>query len=232
MHRHEIVALYDQQHAANYDQQGAKLAPLREALLTLAAAQLADLRADARVLCVGAGTGTELVYFAERHPGWTFTAVEPSAAMLDVCRANATAAGIAERCTFHEGYLESLPASDPFDVATSLLVSQFILDRTERTNFFRQIAARLRPGGWLVNADLAADQNGAEYEALSELWWHVMRPANAPREGLDKMRAAYQRDVAVIPPEEVAGIIAAAGFERPVQVFQAGLLCGWLGRKL
>ena len=95
------------------------------------------------MLCVGAGTGAELSYLAERFPGWRFTAVEPSAPMLEVCRRRAEAQGIEGRCIFHEGYLESLPPSEPFDAATSLLVSQFILDPEERSGFFRAIAGRL-----------------------------------------------------------------------------------------
>ena len=75
-----------------------------------------------------AGTGQELVYLAEKFPRWRFAAVEPSAPMLAVCRRKAEERGVAPRCVFHEGYLDSLPPSAPFDAATSLLVSQFILD--------------------------------------------------------------------------------------------------------
>lgn len=86
------------------------------------------------------GTGSELIYLAQRFPQWHFTAVEPSAPMLDVCRRRVEACGIASRCVFHEGYLDSLPGSGAFDAATSLLVSHFILERGARSNFFRAIA--------------------------------------------------------------------------------------------
>jgi tRNA (cmo5U34)-methyltransferase len=64
-------------------------------------------------------------------------------AMLDVCRRKAEESGITSRCTFHEGYLDSLPASDLFDAATCLLVSQFLKQAKERSHFFGQIAQRL-----------------------------------------------------------------------------------------
>lgn len=43
----------------------------------------------------------------------TFTAVEPSAQMLAVCRTRAETGGFADRCTFHNGYLDTLPAALP-----------------------------------------------------------------------------------------------------------------------
>ena len=230
MQRHEIEAVFDKS-AAGYDQQWSKMAPLRDALHLLIAAVLSDLRDDARVLCVGAGTGSELIDLARRHPGWHFTAVEPSAPMLDLCRRKAEESGIASRCVFHFGYLNSLPSTQAFDAATTLLVSQFILDRAARSDFFREIGERLRPGGWLVSADLAADRASAAYSSLLDVWWQVMRTADAPPEGLDRLRVAYDRDVAVLSPVEVAAIVAAGGFEAPVQFLQTGLIHAWFTRR-
>jgi tRNA (cmo5U34)-methyltransferase len=52
-----------------------------------------------------------------------------------------------------------------------------------------------------------------------------------PEDALERIRAAYRRDVAVLPPTEVASIIAAGGFHPPVQFFQAGLIHAWLARR-
>lgn len=231
MEREELQKVFDQKCASGYDQQWSKMAPLRDALHLLMGAVLSELRADARILCVGAGTGPELLYLAERFPGWRFVAVEPSAPMLDACRRKAEERGIADRCEFHEGYLESLPPGEAFDAATSLLVSQFLLDRAERSGFFRGIADRLRPGGCLVDADLSSDASPAAYESLRDVWFRVMKSGDVTPEALEKMRAAYDRDVAVLPPEEVRKIIAAGGFETPVQFLQTGLIRAWYARR-
>ena len=231
MQRREIEAVFDQKCASGYDQQWSKMAPLRDALHLLIAALLSDLRDDARVLCVGAGTGAELIDLATRHTGWSFTAVEPSAPMLDVCRRKAEECGVASRCVFQVGYLDSLPPVEAFDAATALLVSQFILDRAARSEFFRGIGERLRPGGWLVSSDLAAETSSTAYQSLLEVWWRLTRAADAPPEGLDRMRATYERDVAVLPPDEVAAIVAAGEFEAPVQFLQTGLIHAWYARR-
>lgn len=72
----ELKSIFDQQ-AADYDRQWAKMAPIRKNLYYLLESVFAGLPADARVLCVGAGTGTELAHLAAKFPGWRFTAVEP-----------------------------------------------------------------------------------------------------------------------------------------------------------
>lgn len=232
MEREELQKVFDQKCASGYDEQWAKMAPLREALHLLIGAVFSELGAEARVLCVGAGTGPELIYLAERFPGWRFVAVEPSAPMLDVCRRKAEERGIAARCEFHEGYLESLAPGETFDAATSLLVSQFLLDREVRTGFFRGIADRLRPGGFVVNADLASDASPAAYRSLSDVWFRVMRAGDLTPEAIEKMRAAYDRDVAVLPPDEVGEIISAGGFDAPIQFLQTGLIRAWYARRV
>lgn len=221
------AVIFNQQHAAEYDTRFAKAATMKDALHLLTAAVLGDLPSDARVLSVGAGTGAEVIDLARWFPGWRFTAVEPSGPMLHVFRRKAEECGIASRCEFHEGFLDSLPASEPFDAATSFLVSQFVLDPVARTGFFRGIADRLRPGGMLVNADLAADITTEEYRSLFDVWLRVL---DVPPEKGEGMRAAYGRDVAVLPVERVCEIIRAGGFGSPVKFLQAGLIHAWYAR--
>lgn len=230
MNKDEIKAVFDQQ-AAGYDEQWRKTAPIRDGLLFLLEAVFAELPANARILCVGAGTGVEMSYLAMRFPQWSFTAVEPSGAMLDVCRKKAENEGFIARCHFHEGYLDSLPGEDKFDAATCFLVSQFILEQEARSVFFRTIAARLRPGAILASSDLASDVGSNEYEALLHVWFKMMAAATGmPPQGLERMRAAYAKDVAILPPARVESIIRSGGFEAPVQFYQAGLIHAWFSK--
>jgi tRNA (cmo5U34)-methyltransferase len=231
MTQQEPQVAFDRAHAESYDQRFARLAAMRDALHLLTGAILVDLPVNARILCVGAGTGHELLYLAEKFPGWNFTAVEPSAPMLDLCRRKAGERGISARCTFHQGYLDSLAPSAPFDAATSLLVSQFILEREARVDFFRAIAARLRPGAFLVSADLASDTGSSNYQELLEVWLRLMRETGSPREQLERLRVTYGRDVAVSPVEQISSIIAGGGFEAPVLFLQTCLIHAWFARR-
>jgi tRNA (cmo5U34)-methyltransferase len=227
MRDEEIKALFDQQ-AAGYDRQWAGMTPIREALYLLLDALFVGLPADARILCVGAGTGAEIAHLGERFPGWRFTALDPSGAMLDVCRQRAERGGFAHRCDYHEGYLETLAANQDYDGATCFLVSQFLTDVQARIGFFRQIAQRLKPGGLLANADLASDTQSPAYEVLLPSWMTLMSSAGVDAQMLERARAAYARDVAVLPAAQVADIIQTGGFTEPTQFFQAGLMHGWV----
>lgn len=230
MNQDELKALFDQQ-AAGYDAQWAKTLPIRTCLHLLLESAFAELPTEANILCVGVGTGAELTHLAQRRPSWRFAAVEPSGGMLEVCRQLAEKEGFANRCVFHEGYLESFADGQAFDAATCFLVSQFILDQAARSAFFLQIFNRLKSGGILASTDLASDVQSPEFEVLLRAWMNMMAAADISAEGIARLRNAYATDVGVLPPHQVASIIQAAGFERSVQFFQAGLIHGWLSRR-
>lgn len=226
MQREKIKAIFDQQ-AAGYDKQWARMAPIRECLHFLIESIFTPLPANAQILSVGVGTGAELSYLARAFPSWRFCAVDPSGAMLEVCRQRAITEGYASRCDFHEGYVESLPTQHLFDGATCFLVSQFILSQKARCEFFRAIANRLRPDGILASSDLASDVGSRNYDVLLRAWLRTMVSAGVQPEVLERTRAAYAKDVAILPPDAVASIIESAGFEPPIQFFQAGLIHAW-----
>lgn len=227
------VTAFNEDHAAVYDQRFAKMAAIRDVMNLLMRAILCGLPADARILCVGAGTGLEIAVLAEHFPGWTFTAVEPAPAMLKICRQRAETLGITDRCTFHEGYLDSLPTGELFHAATSLLVSHFIVDLDARQEYFRQIAVRLRPGGVLISADLSGDKASPVYPEQEAAWFRLMtEQAEIPTDQVEKMREAYRKEVGILPPAKVAELIAGAGFETPVPFLQTLLIHGWFSRRL
>ena len=227
----DAATSFGKDRAASYDDQWVKLAAMKEALHLFTRVVFAGLPEEAQILCVGAGTGAELLDLARHRPRWHFTAVEPAGAMLEVCRAKAEEAGIAPRCRFHEGYLDSLPPSDPFDAATCFLVSHFLTDKAERQGLFAEIAARLRPEGLLVSADISADMDSPAFARLLPLWLGMMRYAGFPEDQVETMRSALGQGVAVLPANEVAALIEAGGFADPVLIFQSLLVHAWSARR-
>ena len=135
------------------------------------------------------------------------------------------------RCTFHEGYLDSLPASNTFDAATCIWVSHYITKLEDRRNFFRQIGARLRPHGYLVSSDAAADRFTPAYKSLLEVSRWMFQYAEMPAEEIEKIINAYGQQIAILPPQEVEAMIASSGFDTPVLFFQTFLIHAWYAKR-
>lgn len=214
--------------AASYDENYAGTRSLKDALHLGMRAVFADLPEDASVLCVGAGTGQEVLYLARFFPKWSFTIVEPASAMLEVCKKKASEQGVAQRCTFHRGYLETLAQSEPFNAATSILVSQFITDPNERKAFFCDIAQRLKKGGLLINADLAGDMDAGNFKSLFKVWTNMQQ---LTAEKAAELQEQWKKLVALVPVREVEGIISAGGFEDPVLFFQTVFIHAWFAKR-
>jgi len=226
---HDKPQPFGRQHAATYDKEFEKLAAFKDALHIITRSALAGLPGDARILCVGAGTGAELVFLAEQFPGWHFTALDLSEAMLDVCRARVDEKGLSSRCEYHVGPVSSFEAPAPFDAATCLLVSQFLMDLEQRRALFRDTHARLAANAPMVTADLAGEIASPASEFLN-VWRHVLAFADRTPEQIENFVGVIGKMVSVLPETEVEDLIESAGFQRPLRIFQAGLMHSWVAR--
>lgn len=225
-----LSAAFGEDHAAVYDSQFAALMPIKDCIHLMVEAHLARLPEDARLLVVGAGTGAEVRHLAPRFPGWRFTLVDPSAAMLAVARRHAEAEGFAGRCAFHAAYISETPV-EAHDAATSLLASHFITDAPARQSYFADIAERLKPGAPMVNVDLSADRAAPAFEAVMGLWLDFLRRAGQDEASRANYLKAFGQQFAAHGPDEVAQMIEAAGFTPAAPVFQVALMRGWTARK-
>lgn len=232
MQKQEPPVFFGEKQAASYDQGNAKFAPVNAALHFLIRSVLSDLPPDARILCVGVGTGIELLYLAQAFPQWQFTAVEPAPAMLDLCRQRAKENGIASRTTFYEGYLDSLPTADLFDAATCLFVSHFLMELEDLNSLFSQIASRLRPNGYFINAALASDQSTAHYENLLEGWLRTLKSFGTPAQHIEQLPKLFRQDVAIRPLLEIESAMILSGFNTPVLFFQMLLMHAWYAQRV
>ncbi len=219
---------FDKEHAQSYDERFARMAPIKEALHFMTDSMLSSLKDNARILIIGAGTGAELAYLAERHPNWRFVAVEPSEPMFRQLQARCNALHLSGRCTLFHGFLDALQEDGLFDGACALLVSHFLVDKEERRRFFQAISKRLKPEAPFVTADLSADLSTPEGESLLERWFDMMAEAEVPNEKIAQLKAAFEKDVSVLAPEDLEVLIRSAGFGQPLQILQTLLIRAWI----
>lgn len=214
----------------SYDEKNSKLSPISDGLHFLIRLALSDVPARARVLCVGVGTGAEILSLAKSNPEWTFLGVDPSTSMLEVCGERLKAAGIAERCELVHGYVQDAPVGENFDVALSVLVAHFV-KRDERLEFLKNMSARLKTGGVLVNAEISYDLETPEFPAMLKDWEQVQALMGGTPESLAKLPQILREVLTVLPPEETETLLHLAGIAEPVRFFQAFMIHAWHGKK-
>ncbi|WP_309627633.1 class I SAM-dependent methyltransferase [Brevundimonas sp.] len=216
---------FNQEIADAYDRRNSGLKPISDSLHFLMRLVLADLPAEARVLCVGVGTGAEILSLAEAFPRWTFVGVDPSAEMLGVGAHRLTEAGVMDRCDLIEGYVEDVVETG-FDVVVSLLVAHFIR-REARPAFYAAIADRLKAGGRFVSAEISGDLDAQEFPAMLADWKQVQTLMGATPDSLAKLEDGLRDVLGVLPAAETEALWRKAGFALPVPFFQAFMIRGW-----
>ncbi len=226
------VEIDDEQNVTRLIPGYASLARLGVALL--AASPLASAQGTS-VLVAGCGSGAELLEARAQRPDWQLTALDPSAAMLDLARGRlAGQAGI----DWQQASVESLEARDRFDGALAVLVLQALPDDGSKLAFLTALARSLRPGGQVVLVDLMQPERSPIQPQLRKARLGFQRAS-----GLAADSTAEDRGALPIPGADSAARVAravdltsglhpiglsrltalveAAGFGDPAPVYQA-----------
>lgn len=225
-----MTDFYTKDLAKAYDEKNSRLAPIGDNMHFLIRLILKDLPPASRVLCVGVGTGAEILSLANEYPGWSFVGVDPSEGMLEVCRARIEDAGVSDRCEFIHGYVQDVPESEQFDAAVSILVGHFV-PKEERVRFYQNMQERLISGGYLVNTEISFDLDSKEFPSMLEQWKQVQALMGANEASLEKLPQTLRNVLTVLPHQEVERLIHASGFSLPVHFLQAFMINGWYAVK-
>lgn len=210
----------------SYDEKNRRLAPISGAMHFLTGLALKQLPPDARILCVGVGTGAEILSLSKDNPGWRFTGVDPAAPMLEVCRQRLTEAGVMDRCELITGHVQDVAQGEAFDAALAILVGHFVKAQ-DRTDFYGAMQARLKPGGMIVNTEISFDLDSAEMPVMLENWKQVQAMMGANPDSLATLDSTLREKLTVLPPARVESLLRDAGFPLPVRFFQAFMITGW-----
>lgn len=206
---------FAEQNALGYDARIVNLVPGYAELHEISSAVLAArLPERARVLVVGAGTGTETLALAQANPGWEVVGVDPSPDMLAIARRRGEAAGLAS-ASFVEGYVADLDDDRPFDAAVSLLVMHFVAGDEAKRDYLAAIADRLRPGGTLLLCDLM-EHDDDDLDVMAE--YAAARGVGA--EAHAGIRNRLQTDFHPLTDPELTDLAGRTGFTAPRAYFR------------
>jgi tRNA (cmo5U34)-methyltransferase len=217
-HVHHIVPGFGADRAALYDAQAALALPGASAIHEVAATALAsqlDGQDAASLLFVGLGTGTELLAFQRLDvPGWRFTGVDPSDAMLEVARKRLEAEGLSARTSVHVGELQTLPTGPLFDGGQMIGVLHHVEGDERRLALLREMARRLKPGApFVVGCRVGNDP------VMNALELRRMKTQGLSSEQLELRRQGLAK---LRPPESDSSLFAMlerAGFISPRPLF-------------
>lgn len=214
----------------NYDEKNRRLAPIADNMHFLIRLILKDLPSCSRLLCVGVGTGAEILSLCTEHPEWSFVGVDPSASMLEVCRERLKKAGVMDRCELIQGYVHEAPAGENFEAALSILVAHFV-KREDRILFYQNMQQRLKAGGYLINTEISFDLDSPEFPSMLKNWEQVQSLMGATADSIQALPHTLRDILCVLPPAETERLIRAGGIHLPIRFFQSFLISGWYGRK-
>ncbi|MNJ94900.1 ubiquinone/menaquinone biosynthesis methyltransferase [compost metagenome] len=230
MHDHSKLDAFGKDRAKSYDQSNTFMAPINANLHHLIKIILSELAPHSKILCVGAGTGTEIIELAEAFPQFTFVAVEPSASMLEVCREKLQKLNLLDRCKLIHGYVQDLPGEDEFDAALCLLVLHHT-SKDERPKIIAAIARLLKPQGSFITAELSYDSSSRTSDDMMKKWQVMSRRSGSPEEKVQSLPKMMKEHLSIQSPSEVESMLETNGFATPLQFFQSLLVRAWCAQK-
>lgn len=221
---------FNREMADSYDEKNSNLAPIGENMHFLVRLVLGDLPPKSRILCIGVGTGAEILSLAHVYPEWSFVGVDPSAEMLAVCRQRLKQANVLDRCHLIHGLVHDAPEGQEYDAVLTILVAHFV-GREDRVGFYKDIHDRLKPGGYYVSTEICFDLDSAELSAMLRNWERVQALMGATSDSLRKLPDTLRNSLCVLSPEKTEALLRSSGFGQPVQFFQAFMIRGLFATK-
>lgn len=221
---------FTQEASLVYDERNRPLAPIADNMHFLIRLLLRDLPVNSKILCVGVGTGAEIISLAKTFPQWTFVGVDPSASMLKVCGERLLSVGISERCQLIHGYVQDVPIGENFNAVLSILVGHFV-KKEERLSFYKAMIDRLLPQGYVINTEISFDLDSPQFPMMLEGWKGVQSMMGATPESLATLPVQLREMLSVISPAETESLLQRSGIKNPLRFFQAFMICGWYSQK-
>jgi tRNA (cmo5U34)-methyltransferase len=220
---------FDSGIAQEYDRGVRRTLPTYDPMMRLSQTFLrSNLTKDASLLIIGGGGGNELKAFGPANPGWNFTAVDPSKAMLEVAKMKTRELEMESRVEFIRGTIADVPVESVYDGATCLLVLHFIAEVEDKLSLLKKLRSHLKPGSPFVLVSKVGETNDPEFKELVSLWKNYwLDNTSMTEEKVEELMKGTLTE-SVIPEEKLRELLAEAGFHRIANFFKTNHFGGWI----
>lgn len=228
-------AKFDNSRASEYGRQSRIALAGYDACHELAACMLSvslEQSPGAHLLVVGAGgTAQEIITMAALEPSWRFTAVDPSAAMLDTAREQLQAHGLLDRVEVVQGTVDDLPAAQGYDAATLIGVLHHVPGDDPKRALLLSIQMRLKPCAPLI---VAGNHHAYTSQPLLLRAWAARWRQQGV--GADEVQAKLEKILQGADPprseQAVQCLLHDAGFAEGTRFFSSLFWGAWLTHKV
>ena len=166
------IAAYERPaRVASYDADMAVMHPNRHKMVDIALEVLPfDPATTITALDLGTGTGFFTAKFLERYPQASVISVDGSNSMVDLARTRLGA--LVERVDFRIGDFRHLQSIIPESAHGEVVFSSYALhhlNHAEKREVISQALRFLKPGGWLINADIVSNESQVIEERVQQI---------------------------------------------------------------
>ncbi|MGL4880561.1 MAG: class I SAM-dependent methyltransferase, partial [Waterburya sp.] len=149
-----------------------------------------------------------------------------------IAKQELTNQGLMNQVNLHTGYVDTLPATEPMDAATLMLVMHFLNDGS-KLKLLKNIAQRLKPGAEFILADLYGDRS-LPYFAQFIQAWKTLYFSQLDQESRIKAEQDFQtsidNSIYFVTEARIIELLSTAGFSQITKFYNAFLFGGWTAK--